>query len=193
MSYQYWATVRERTGASGNTITTEQANTGATKRRSQREREVRSEDGSNRTRPTLIQVSAGLVGATFALVGILGFIPGITAMYGELGLLGPDSQAELLGLFQVSVIHNLVHLSFGVGLLAARRVSTSKLFLLGGGALYLLVWLYGTVVNLDSDANFLPFNHADNVLHLVLALGMIAFGVIGSIALRRSSLVTAQF
>lgn len=193
MSYQYWATVRERTGASGNTITTEQANTGATKRRSQREREVRSEDGSNRTRPTLIQVSAGLVGATFALVGILGFIPGITAMYGELGLLGPDSQAELLGLFQVSVIHNLVHLSFGVGLLAARRVSTSKLFLLGGGALYLLVWLYGTVVNLDSDANFLPFNHADNVLHLVLALGMIALGVIGSIALRRSSLVTAQF
>jgi hypothetical protein len=192
MSYEYWATVRERTGTSGNTITTEQATTGATRRRSGRERKARFEDGSNRPRPTLIQVFAGLVGATFALVGILGFIPGITTMYGELGLLGPDSQAELLGLFQVSVIHNLVHLGFGVGLLAARRVSTSKLFLLGGGALYVLVWLYGTVVNLDSDANFLPFNHADNVLHLGLALGMIALGVMGSIALRRSSLATAQ-
>jgi len=51
-------------------------------------------------------------------------------------VLGTDSNARLLGLFRVSVIHNLVHLSFGVGVLAAVRRTWSLVFLLGGGIAY---------------------------------------------------------
>jgi len=45
-----------------------------------------------------------------------------------------------VGLFNVSVQHNIVHLLFGVGGLAlARAASSAHLFLLGGGVIYLLL------------------------------------------------------
>lgn len=126
-----------------------------------------------------MQTFAALVGAVFLLVGLAGFIPGLTQNLDGLEFNGPESTAELLGLFQVSVLHNIVHLLFGIGLLAAARYSWSRLYLLGGGLGYLVVTLYGAFVDRGSDANFLPFNSADNVLHLVLSLGMIALGLIG--------------
>lgn len=122
--------------------------------------------------------AAAAVGAVFLLVGIAGFIPGITTNYDELMVAGPDSEAKLLGLFQVSVLHNIVHLAFGVlGLLAAKAWDSAKLYLIGGGALYLVLLVYGLIVDKDSDANFVPFNTADNWLHLGLGVGMIALGM----------------
>ncbi len=49
---------------------------------------------------TPVQMLAMLVGATFLLVGVLGFIPGITTHYGDLKFAGDSSNAKLLGLFQ---------------------------------------------------------------------------------------------
>ena len=82
--------------------------------------------GQSRTR-SLAQVGAFVAGAVFLLVGILGFIPGITTNYDEMAFAGTDSQAELFGIFQVSVLHNIVHLLFGVvGLWAARTWTTAR-------------------------------------------------------------------
>jgi hypothetical protein len=129
-------------------------------------------------RATTIQAAAMAVGVTFLLVGIAGFVPGITTDYDTLAFAGEDSEAKLLGLFQVSVLHNIVHLAFGVlGVYAARLARTSYLYLVGGGVVYLLLTLYGAVIDHSSDANFVPINTADNWLHLVLGLGMIALGV----------------
>ena len=87
--------------------------------------------------------------------------------------------ALLLGVFMVSTLHNVVHLLFGVlGLLASRRWSASRAFLVGGGIVYLVLWVYGLVVDQTSSANFVPFNSADNWLHLVLGVGMVAAGVL---------------
>jgi hypothetical protein len=122
---------------------------------------------------TLAQRLALVFGAAFLLVGILGFIPGITSNYDDLGFAGNDSDAELLGLFQVSVLHNIAHLLFGVGILAARRHRTSVQYLLAAGVLYALLFLYGLFVDADSDANFIPMNNADDVLHAVLALALL--------------------
>jgi len=61
-----------------------------------------------------IQKAAAAVGAVFLLVGILGFVPGITTGFGDMKFAGHESGAELLGIFQVSVLHNIVHLLFGV-------------------------------------------------------------------------------
>ena len=136
---------------------------------------------------SLVQLLAAVVGAVFLLVGILGFIPGVTSNYDELNLIGPDSQAELLGLFEVSVLHNIVHLAFGVaGLLAAARASASVGFLVGGGILYAVVFVYGIVIEQGSDLDILPVNDADNILHLGLAIGMIALGLIGAALLKRT-------
>ena len=125
---------------------------------------------------SLVQVFALLVGLAFAAVGVLGFVPGVTTSFGDLALAGRSSGAELLDLFRVSVAHNAVHLLFAVGIVAAARAGWSKLYLLAGGVVYLAVWVYGSVIDLSSGANFLPFNSADNVLHLVLAVAMIALG-----------------
>ncbi len=125
------------------------------------------------------------MGLTFLLTGVAGFIPGVTAMYDQLELYGTDSKAELLDLFRVSILHNIVHLLFAVGLLAAARASSAKAYLLGGGVVYLGVVAYGFLVDEESEANFLPLNDADNLLHLGLGLGMILLGLIGLAADRR--------
>jgi hypothetical protein len=128
-------------------------------------------------RRTLVQIVALLVGVVFLLVGILGFVPGITTNFGDLAFAGTGSMAALLGLFQVSVLHNIVHLLFGVaGVAAARTAAAARAFLIGGGLIYLVLWLYGSIINLNSPANFVPVNTADNWLHLVLAVGMLALG-----------------
>jgi hypothetical protein len=138
---------------------------------------------------TPLQTAAAVVGATFLLVGVLGFIPGITSNYDTMTFAGHESGAELLGIFGVSVLHNLVHLLFGVaGLAMSRTWSGARSFLIGGGAIYLVLWVYGLVIDLDSSANFVPVNDADNWLHLLLGVAMVALGLL----LGRTASATAR-
>ncbi|MBT2443761.1 DUF4383 domain-containing protein [Streptomyces sp. ISL-36] len=128
---------------------------------------------------TPVQQAALLVGAVFLLVGVLGFIPGITTDYDTLKFAEHHSDAKLLGVFQVSILHNLVHLLFGfAGIAMAGAASTARTFLIGGGVIYLVLWLYGLLIDRDSGANFVPVNTADNWLHLALGLAMVALGVL---------------
>jgi hypothetical protein len=126
-----------------------------------------------------VQVAALLTGVVFVLVGILGFVPGVTAKYADLSFAGHESQAQLLGLFQISILHNIVHLLFGLaGIAAAATVGGSRGFLIGGGAIYLLLAGYGFAISQNSAANFVPVNAADNLLHVVLGVGMLAAGLV---------------
>jgi hypothetical protein len=126
-----------------------------------------------------VQKAALAVGAVFLLVGILGFIPGITAGYDTLTFAGHHSGAMLLGIFAVSVLHNVVHLLFGVlGIALHGTFNGAKWYLIGGGLGYAVLWLYGLVIDRHSAANFVPLNNADNWLHLGLAVGMLALGVL---------------
>jgi hypothetical protein len=135
-------------------------------------------------RAKTVRLAATAVAAVFLLVGILGFIPGITTDYGAMSFGGHMSGAKLLGIFQVSVLHNIVHLLFGViGLALARRTPGAVNYLLGGGAVYLVLWIYGLVVSKTSSANFVPLNTADDWLHFVLGLGMIGLGIWGRSAI----------
>lgn len=126
-----------------------------------------------------LQLAAQVVGAVFLLVGILGFIPGITSNFGTMGFAGHTSDALLLGVFQVSILHNIVHLLFGVaGVMMARTPGQAKSYLLYGGIVYLVLWLYGLIINLNTAANFVPVNTADNWLHFVLGIGMVALALL---------------
>ncbi|KUP96569.1 DUF4383 domain-containing protein [Thermobifida cellulosilytica] len=128
---------------------------------------------------TPVQKAALAFGAVFLLIGLLGFIPGITTDYGQMRFAGHHSEAMLLGLFQVSVLHNIVHLLFGVvGVAMARSAAAARAFLIGGGLVYLVLWLYGLFVGEDSAANFVPLNTADNWLHFLLTVGMVGLGVL---------------
>ena len=91
------------------------------------------------SRPTNLQKAALVVAATFALVGVLGFIPGVTTDYDKMEFAGHHSGAELLGIFGVSVLHNVVHLLFGHarGSRSPAPGAGARLYLIGGGVVYL--------------------------------------------------------
>jgi hypothetical protein len=126
---------------------------------------------------TPVQSIAALVGVVFLLVGILGFVPGITTHYGDMSFAGHGSGAKLLGVFQVSILHNIVHLLFGVvGLVLAKTADGARTFLVGGGAVYLVLWVVGLV----GAADWIPANTADNWLHFALGVGMIALGLVAA-------------
>src|SRR5688500_9997081 len=137
-----------------------------------------SSDATRSMTASPLQSASAAVGAAFLLVGIAGFIPGVTTNYDDMLFAGHESGAELLGVFNVSMLHNVVHLAFGVaGLALARTWATARNFLVGGGVVYLALWVYGLVVQGETtDANFVPLNEADNWLHLALGAAMLALG-----------------
>jgi 4-hydroxybenzoate polyprenyltransferase len=127
---------------------------------------------------SLLQKAAMVVAAVFLLVGVLGFVPGVTSDYDSMEFAGHESGAQLLGIFGVSVLHNLVHVLFGVaGFALARSWEGARAFLLGGGVIYLVLVVYGLLVDRHDEANFVPLDAADNWLHLVLGLGMLGLGL----------------
>jgi hypothetical protein len=124
-----------------------------------------------------VQMAALLIGVVFLLVGIAGFIPGITTHYSDLGFANHDG-AKLIGLFGVNVLHNIAHIALGIaGVALAKTAASARTYLLAGGAVYFVLFLYGLVVNRDSSANFAALNTADNWLHFVLALAMVGLGI----------------
>lgn len=133
---------------------------------------------------------ARLYGVVFLLIGILGFVPKITTHYSSMSFAGHMSGAMLLGVFQVSVLHNAVHLLYGVaGLALSRTHRTASTYLILGGIVYAVLWLYGLSVGMGSRANFVALNTADNWLHLILAITMIGAGLLSR---RRSTSVQEQ-
>jgi hypothetical protein len=113
-----------------------------------------------------------LAGAVFLIVGIAGFIPGITTDAPG-NFAGEDSDAELLGIFKVSILHNIVHLLFGIaGLALARTWDGARTFLIGGGIIYLALWVLGIV----GGADWIPANSADHWLHFGLGVGLLGAG-----------------
>ena len=117
--------------------------------------------------------AAAVTGVLVALVGALGFVPGITSHAGDLAFAGRGSGAKLLGSFQVSILHNTVHLLFGIaGLVSAKTATGARVFLTGGGLLALALWFVGA----SGAGGWIPLNAPDNWLHFLLGIGMLGLG-----------------
>ncbi|HYN97909.1 MAG TPA: DUF4383 domain-containing protein [Pilimelia sp.] len=116
---------------------------------------------------------AGLgLGAVFVLAGLAGFfVSGGHHVVGQSG-------GELLGSFQVNVLHNLVHLAVGAGLVAAAIASSraARAANTAFGVLYLALSLAGLFL-VGTAANIVALNGADNALHLVLGLALTGVGL----------------
>ncbi|MGI3780757.1 MAG: DUF4383 domain-containing protein [Janthinobacterium lividum] len=132
-----------------------------------------------RPKRSQIQLGAAGFGVVFLLVGVAGFIPGITSPFMNMNFAGRGSSAKLLGIFQVSVLHNVVHLLFGVGgLLSGSTPLRARNYLFYGGIAYGVLFFYGIVLTYGSAANFVPFNAADNALHIALAAAMMTASLV---------------
>jgi Domain of unknown function (DUF4383) len=139
-------------------------------------------------RPAL-RKAALVVGVIFLVTGIAGFIPGITENApGDFA--GEDSEGSLLGVFQTGVLHNLVHGLFGVlGIVMSRKWQSARTFLIGGGLVYLGLFLVGLLGAMD----WLPADDTDDWLHLGLGAGMLVLGVVlGRTPVRREAPLHAR-
>jgi hypothetical protein len=107
----------------------------------------------------------------FILIGVLGFItPGGMAMATD------TTTGMLLGMFPVNLLHNIVHLLFGIwGLAASRSWSGSKSFLTAGGVIYVVLTLVGFLS--PTGFGLVPLGGADIWLHAVLAIAMLGIGL----------------
>ena len=111
-----------------------------------------------RTGRTVNQTVALAFGAIYTLVGIAGFFVSET--------FADRTDNDLLGIFQVNHLHNIVHLLIGVALIAAsKRHDTSRGANLAIGVTYLALGVLGPLIT-DTALNVVALNGADHVLHL---------------------------
>jgi hypothetical protein len=138
------------------------------------------QEGEHETGRTAVQRAALLFGLVFALVTIVGFIPGVTTDYDRLTRFDGEG-AKIFGLVGANVLENIAHGLFALaGLAAARSWAASKTYFVWGGIVYLGLWLYGVLGGSEekSTANFLGLNQASDWLHLALGLSMLAVGLL---------------
>jgi len=114
---------------------------------------------------------ASVFGVVYLVVGLAGF-----AVTG-LGDFAGTHSGDKLVFFEINPLHNIIHLAIGALLLvASRAVTTAKGANTLVGAVYLLVGIVGLFI-LDSSANILSLNGADNVLHLASAIVLLGVGL----------------
>ena len=102
----------------------------------------------------LVKPLTWILGVVLLLVGVLGFV----------------MESPLLGLFQVDMIHNIVHILSGVVALwsASTGYQYSRLFLMVFGIVYGLVAILGFMSG--SIVGLFMVNMYDNYLHAAIAV-----------------------
>ena len=117
----------------------------------------------------MLRKVALIFGIVFLLIGILGLVtPGGMSMATD------PAPAMVLGLFGVNLLHNIVHLAFGVwGLVASRSWSGAKAYAQIGGVIYIVLAVLGFVV--PTTFGLIPIGGNDIWLHA--ALGVILAGI----------------
>jgi hypothetical protein len=120
-----------------------------------------------------------LFGLVFLAVGLLGFVPGMTHVppMDPHDMKMTQGYGDLLGLFPVNMLHNLVHIVFGLwGLLAYRSLGGAKTYFKAVAVIYALLTILGLIPSLNTTMGLIPIYGNDVWLHAVLALVAAYFG-----------------
>jgi hypothetical protein len=117
-----------------------------------------------RTARTWPQILALAFGVVYLLVGIVGFF--VTGFDDFAG----NAQDEMLLIFMINPLHNIVHIVIGAaGIALARTLAGARTYgwLLAVG--YGAAFVYGLLA-INQPWDFLNINAADNVLHIATAV-----------------------
>ena len=125
---------------------------------------------------------ARVFGIVFLIIGVGGFVPGLTAM--DHAGHAADSEVTLrtlfgyeLGIFPVNVLHSIVHVLFGVwGLMAGKSHGSARGYFRSVAIIYAVLTVMGLIPVLRTTFGLIPLYGADIALHAVLALGGAYFG-----------------
>lgn len=116
----------------------------------------------------MVKKAAQIIGWVLLIVGVLGFIPGIT-----------NADGLLLGIFHVDALHNIIHLITGGAAVYAYSAGgkTSKMFFQVFGVIYALIAILGFMTpEGESILGLVVTNGADNMLHVVIAVVALYLG-----------------
>ena len=125
------------------------------------------------------QTFARIWGILFLIVGAAGFVPGLTSEHYHPDVTLDAGLGLELGLFPVNVLHNVVHLLFGVwGLLAARSMSAASTYGKVVAVSYGLLAIFGLIpaAKLWTTFGLIPLYGHDVWLHALLAAPAVYYG-----------------
>ncbi|MEA3032906.1 MAG: hypothetical protein QOH86_922 [Sphingomonadales bacterium] len=125
---------------------------------------------------------AMIFGIVFLIVGAGGFIPQLNMM--DHAANAADANVTMktmfgyeLGMFPVNVLHDIVHILFGIwGVLAARSLAGARSYFRVVAIVYALLTVLGLLPATNTTFGMIPIYGNDVWLHLVLALVAAYFG-----------------
>ena len=119
---------------------------------------------------TTVQRVAQIVGWGFLLVAVFGFFVSGMSMEADM-----ERAHRILGLFAVNLLHNLVHVAFGVwGIVAARRFASARLYARAAGAIYVVLAVLGFLV--PTTFGLIPIGGHNIWLHALLGALLVGAG-----------------
>ena len=120
------------------------------------------------SRSVAVRISWAL-GLAYLLIGILGFVPGITIPNGN-----TPGQGLLLGIFAVNSVHNVAHLVLGAALIWAATTGDKVKMVNRGLAVVFAILVVGSLIAPIVEG--VAINPPDTGLHLASLLVTTAIG-----------------
>jgi hypothetical protein len=120
-------------------------------------------------------------GIVFLIVGAAGFIPGMAAPHSHPDVSVTTGLGLELSLFPINVLHNIVHLLFGVwGLMAARSDAGARAYGKAVAIIYALLTVMGLIpaLRLHTTFGLIPLYGNEVWLHALLAIVAGYFGFV---------------
>lgn len=121
---------------------------------------------------------ATVLGVAFLLAGIAGFVPSPPPLTAP-PLTVEHGHGLALGLFPVNILHNVVHLLFGVlGLMAGRSAGAARGYAKFVAVAYALLTVLGLIPATQTAFGLIPIYGNDVWLHGAIAAAAAYFGFV---------------
>jgi hypothetical protein len=120
-------------------------------------------------------------GILFLVVALGGFVPGMLQppAPGDPDLAVDSMHGRALGLFPVNILHNLVHLVFGLwGIIASRSFDQARNYAKAVAIIYAVFIVMGLIPGLNTTFGLVPLHGNDVWLHALLAIPAAYFGFV---------------
>lgn len=128
-----------------------------------------------------------IYGIVFLIIGVAGFVPGVTTPHSHPEITAQSNMGLVFGLFPANLLHNIVHILFGIwGLVASRSLGAARMYARGVAVIYAVLGVMGLIPGLRTTFGLIPLYGNDIWLHFLLAAVAAYFGFV-----RRDEPVTA--
>ena len=127
----------------------------------------------------LTRYFALVIGITYVLAGLAGFIPALGTERTTPDLIVDAQYRNVLGLFPANILHHLVHLAIGIlGILAYRSYANARSYSRVLAVVYGLLAVMGLIEagNINTTFELIPLFSHDIWLHALTALAAAYFG-----------------